>query len=428
MIAAANKTTLANGVRILTAHMPYVHSVSMGVWVTMGARDESARESGLSHFLEHMLFKGTRKRSAHQIAKAFDAIGGHSNAFTSHENTCYYAKVIDSHLDRMVDILADIVLNSIFDPQEVENERPVILQEIGMVDDLPEDYLHQTAVSRFWPNHPLGRPILGPRENVAAFDAAAIEHFFRRVYQAQRVVIAAAGNLEHHRFVDQVAPFFEQIPGNGKPQPLRRPPQPAFGVDLISRPQEQTHLCLITPGVSSADPRRYSFSLLNTIFGGNMSSRLAHEVREKRGLAYSIYSFASPYHDTGLFGVYAGVDSENACKTVDLILQAMDDLKKTPIDEEELQQAKEFTKGNLLLASENNDNQMVRLAHNEMLFGRHIGTNEVLAAIDAVSAAQLSSLAASLMDRSRMRLTVLGPVADDAALQDCLKTPGNGKN
>ena len=250
------KTTLENGVRIVTRNMPYSRSVSMGVWVNVGARDESALECGLSHFIEHMIFKGTLKRSAFQIAKEFDAIGGHTNAFTTMENTCYYARVIDSQTETLVDILADIFVNSVFDPVEIDKERPVILQEIGMIEDSPEEYVHVLSSRNFWGENPLGRSILGPPENIVRFDASIIKSFFRRLYQPDRIVIAAAGNIDHEHLVNLVGPVFETIqPRDGFPQRIK--PEEMSMVALNRRDLEQMHICLSAPGISVTDPRRF---------------------------------------------------------------------------------------------------------------------------------------------------------------------------
>jgi len=409
---AVEKTTLENGIRIVSKKMPHARSVSMGVWVNVGARDESKLESGLSHFIEHMIFKGTRKRSAFQIAKEFDAIGGHTNAFTAMETTCYHARVMDTHTDTMVEILSDIFINSAFDSAEIDKERPVILQEIGMVEDSPEEYVHVLSGYNFWGENPLGRSILGSPKNIIQFDAQMIKNFFQRLYQPERIVIAAAGKLDHHRLVNLVQPAFETIkPGNGFPQ--RIPPQARSVVDLTHRDLEQMHICLNAKGLSITDPRRYTFSLLNTILGGNMSSRLFQEVREKRGLAYSVYSFISSHGDTGMFGVYVGVAPERAQETTQLVLDQIHRLRKERVDASELKGAIEYTKGGLMLASESIDNQMVRSAQNEIHFGCEIPLQEIIEKVEAVTRADILELANDLFHPRRMALTLLGPVKNN---------------
>jgi predicted Zn-dependent peptidase len=423
-VSKVNKTTLKNGIRILSKRMPHVRSVSMGVWVNAGARDETPAQNGLSHLIEHMIFKGTDKRSAYEIAKQFDAIGGQTNAFTTMETTCYHARVMDTQLETMADILTDIFLNSVFDESEVERERPVILQEIGMVEDSPEDYVHLLSGGTFWGEHSLGRSILGTRENVMGFDAETIKGFFHRFYQPERIVISAAGNVDHQQILDLVAPAFEQVPaGNGFPE--RICPVTGSEICLHQRQLEQAHVCVLTPGLPVTDPRRYAFSLMNSILGGNMSSRLFQEIRERRGLAYSIYSFVSSHVDTGMFGVYVGVEPARVRETTTLILQQLRKIKEAVVEEAELRDAKEFTKGSLFLSSESSDNQMARLAQNELHFGRTFSLDEVVAGIESVSVEDIRELAGALFNRDRLALTLLSPVAEKSAFEGLGQALGN---
>jgi len=414
-----HKSTLDNGIKVLTRKMPHIRSATMGVWVDVGARDESLSENGLSHLIEHLIFKGTDKRSAFQIAKEFDAIGGQTNAFTTMENTCYHAKVIDTHLDTMVEILTDIFLNSRFDEEDIRREQPVILQEIGMVEDSPDEYVHILSGKNFWGEHPLGRSILGSPENVVSFNATALKSFFKKLYQPERIIVSAAGNLEHNRFLDRIAPSFETIkPGNGFPQ--RIAPSGKHGIDINTRDLEQVHICIGTHGLPTADPQRYAFSLMNSIFGGNMSSRLFQEVREKRGLAYTVYSFISSHIDTGMFGAYAAVHPSKALDTTKLLLEQMFRLKHERVDDNELSGAKEYIKGNLFLASESSENQMVRLAQNEFHFGRNIPLNEVVDNVEAVTPDDILALCNTLLKENTLSLTMLGPVDDIAAYETIL--------
>jgi predicted Zn-dependent peptidase len=408
----ANKTVLDNGVRIVSLAMPHVHSVSMGVWVHVGARDESEAESGLSHFIEHMIFKGTARRSALQIAQAFDAIGGQTNAFTSMEHTCYHARVLDEQLPVMVDILSDIFLNSVFEEREAARERSVIYQEIGMLEDSPEDWVHTALGRAFWGRHPLGRSILGTRENIRGFDSRAIGAFFERFYQPDRIVIAVAGNLVHEQIVEMVGPVFAAIaPGNGFV--AREAPVKCCGMVRRDKDLEQMHLCLGLPGIPVADSRRFAASLLNTILGGNMSSRLFQLIREERGLAYTIYSFLAAYTDAGMLGVYTAVGPEDVPVCVDLIMAQIRRLKNEAVADEVLQDAKAFTKGNLLMAEESPDSQMVRLAQNELYFGRYIPMSSVIDRIDGVAPDDLVDVADGLWRNGAPALTILGPGADD---------------
>ncbi len=414
-----SKSVLSNGIKLITKTMPHFRSVSMGLWVNVGGRDESSSESGMSHFIEHMIFKGTQKRTAFQIAKEFDAIGGQTNAFTSTENTCYHAKVMDAHMETMVDILSDIFLNSLFDEREVENERTVILQEIGMSEDSPDEYIHILSGMNFWKGNALGRSVLGNRENVSRFDSGGIKRFFHRFYQPERIVISAAGNLDHSRFMDIAGPAFESI-RSGDPFPRRTAPDEQCAVNLHYKELEQVHICLGTKGLSITDPRRFAYSLMNTILGGNMSSRLFQEIREKRGLAYSVYSYVSSFVDTGMFGAYAGVAPANMKQSIQLIFEEILKIKESRVDAGELHYAKEFTKGNLMLASESNDNQMVRMAQNETHFGRYIPLDEIINNIDAVTEDDILQLAEDLFQDNRFSLTLLGPVEDEHLLDDIL--------
>ena len=414
-----SKSVLSNGIKVITKTMPPLRSVSMGLWVNVGGRDESFSESGMSHFIEHMIFKGTQKRTAFQIAKEFDAVGGQTNAFTSTENTCYHAKVMDAHMETMVDILSDIFLNSLFDEREVENERTVILQEIGMAEDSPDEYIHILSGMNFWSGNALGRSVLGNRENVSRFDSGGIKRFFHRFYQPERIVISAAGNLDHSRFMDIAGPAFESI-RPGDPFPRRSAPDEQRTVNLHYKELEQVHICLGTKGLSITDPRRFAYSLMNTILGGNMSSRLFQEIREKRGLAYSVYSYVSSFVDTGMVGAYAGVAPANIKQSIQLILKEIFKIKEMRVDASELHYAKEFTKGNLMLASESNDNQMVRMAQNETHFGRYVPLEEIINNIDAVTEDDILQLAEDLFQDNRFSVTLLGPVEDEHLLDDIL--------
>jgi predicted Zn-dependent peptidase len=318
---------------------------------------------------------------------------------------------MDSQLDTMVDILSDIFLNSVFDSKEVERERPVIVQELGMVEDTPEELVHVLMGPAFWGGHPLGRSILGCRENILGFDSQTIRDFFKRLYQPDRIVIAIAGNVEHHRLVEMVGPVFSSIPGGNGFAP-RSVPAAGCGIGVKRRDLEQTHLCLGLKGVSVTDPRRFAASLLNTILGGNMSSRLFQVVREERGLAYSIYSFLSSYTDSGMVGVCTAVAPRDFATSVGLIIKEIRRLRREPVSADVLGDAKEYTKGNLLMSAESPDNQMARLAQNEFSFGRSIPMQSVIDNIDAVMPEDLLALAEDLWDGGAAALTMVGPGVD----------------
>jgi predicted Zn-dependent peptidase len=327
---------------------------------------------------------------------------------------------MDTHLDKMVDILTDIFMNSEFAEEEVVKERPVIFQEIGMIEDNPEDYVHMLAGATYWGDNPLGRSILGTRENLLGFTSQSIKTFFNRFYQPSHIVVAVAGNVDHERIVGLVGPAFCGIKA-GPGFPSRETPTGAPRIKQHQRNLEQVHICLGTRGVSIADPKRYACSLLNTIFGGNMSSRLFQKIREDRGLAYAVYSFISSYEDTGIFGAYVGVQPDDAREAVGLITEEMRRLKKHLVDEAELTDAKNYTKGNLLLASESVDNQMVRLAQNEINFGRYVPLREIIGQIETVTVADIGELAAELFRGDSLALTTLGPLGTAETFENLIR-------
>ena len=324
---------------------------------------------------------------------------------------------MNTHTDTMIEILSDIFLNSVFDPQEIEKERPVILQEIRMIDETPDEYVHLLSGKNFWGDNPLGRSILGSPENIIRFDADLIKTYFHRLYQPDRIVISLAGNLTHSAIIDRVGPVFESInPGNGIEE--RITPQSRSLVDVHRKDLEQVHICLGTPGLSITDPRRYAYSLLNTILGGNMSSRLFQEIREQRGWAYTVYSFISSHVDTGMFGIYLAVDPEKALEATALVLNEMRKLSTETVSAAELRGAVEYTKGSLLLASESNDNQMVRNAQNEIHFNHIISLQEVIEKIESVTPEEILELSRSLFENSKMSLTLLGRIEKKKSFED----------
>lgn len=406
------KTVLSNGVRIVTEKIPYVHSVSTGIWVNAGSRDEQEGEKGITHFIEHMLFKGTSKRSALDIAKELDAVGGFANAFTSKENVCFHAKVLDRHLPLVVDVLTDLVLNSIFEEREIEREQQVILQEIRMIEDTPDEYIHILFQEMYWKGNPLGLPIYGSAESIRHIDRNRILNYLSKAFDPNRMVITAAGNLEHLEFVDLIAPSMEKL---NHPQSLlnRETPMDQPQVQVISKDLEQVHLCLGMPGTPQVDDRRFACYLVNALLGGSMSSRLFQEIREKRGLAYSVFSFANSHEDTGLLGVYAGVSPDNTLETLRVIREQLAILGRDPILESELSAAKEQLKGSMYLNAESTDSRMNRLAKNEMLFGRYVPFEESEEKIDAVTAQEAQEWFRSVFQPDRLALVLLGPAGTD---------------
>lgn len=407
-----NKTILPNGIRIVTETLPYHYSVSVGIWVDNGSRDETPGENGISHFIEHMIFKGTRNRSALEIAKEMDAIGGLSNAFTSKEQTCFYTRVLENHLDQGVRILLDIFLNSLYDPEELERERLVVLQEISMVEDTPDEFTHVLLGETAYQGNPLAQSILGTPETVNAINQDKILGYLQRSYIPEKIVVAAAGKVDHETFVNQVAHELNQISLGGA-APNRLPPALSSRSKVVYKDLEQVHLAWATRAPSASDPRRYVSTLLNVIMGGNMSSRLFQEVREKRGLAYSIYSFLSSYQDIGMWGVYTAVAKETLAQTLEVIGQELKKLKKGELSATELEDAKEFVKGGFLLGAESSDNRMTRIAKNEITFGRDLSFEEILSDLARVSIDEVITLAEEILQSDKFSVVSLGPVTEE---------------
>jgi predicted Zn-dependent peptidase len=405
------KTVLPNGLRIITENLPHLVSVSLGIWVDNGSRDESLELNGISHFIEHMIFKGTRNRSAQQIAKELDAIGGLSNAFTSKEHTCFHAKVLGHHLPQVTEILLDIFLQSVFEPEEVERERMVVLQEISMVEDTPDELAHVLFGETVHAGNPLGRNILGSPGTVRTFTQGKLQRYLQQAYGPEKVVVAAAGQLDHEDFVKLLAPELSKLPPAGK-SPDRQKPFVTSKFRVFSRDLEQVHLVLGTWAPAAADEQRYAATLLNVLIGGNMSSRLFQEVREKRGLAYAIYSYLSSFQDTGIWGIYTAVAKETLPETLEVIGRELMKIKKGEATPGELAMAKEFVRGGIWLGAENNDNRMTRLAKNEFIFGRHLTFEEIMEGLDAVTLEDLVRLAEETIRGDLFSLVALGPVTE----------------
>jgi predicted Zn-dependent peptidase len=400
---------------VLTEQMPYVKSASIGVWVRVGSRDETPEVAGVSHFIEHMLFKGTARRSAEEIAKAIDAVGGTLDAFTTRESTCFFAKVLGEHLPLAIDILADTFLHSRLDPEDIERERQVILQEIKMVEDTPDDLVHDLFAEAIWGAHPVARPILGRKETVRRLTRDDLEQHMARFYRPDRTLVAAAGDLDHDQLVDllqQVFAGFEGYsPGLDPAPPISRP-----AVRVEERDTAQLHLCVGVEGLPYAHEDRYALYLLNAMLGGSMSSRLFQEIREKRGLAYSVYSYQASYRDCGLLVIYAGTSPESSGRVMDLIQSECARLRDEPVDPRDFQQAKDQLKGNLLLGLEGTSSRMTRLAKMEIYFQRNYGLDEIIAGIEQVSIDQFQALAGRLLRDGAFAVTALGPVPQAAVL------------
>ncbi len=401
------KSLLSNGVRILTEAMPQSHSATIGVWVENGSRYEEPHENGVSHLIEHLLFKGTRHRTAAQIAEEIDAVGGVLNAFTGKEYTCYYAKVLGADLTMATDLLADLLLESLFEPEEIKREQQVVLQEISQAEDTPDDYIHDLFNLKFWAGHPLALPIAGSVATVTSIDRDLMTSFMGQRYRAERVFVAAAGQVDHDQLVAHCQRLFGVIPGDGKPEAIT-PPKVHSLVLNHEKPLEQAHICLGGPGIGQTNGSRYAAYVLNTALGGGMSSRLFQEVREKRGKVYSIYSFQSSYADCGYFGIYAGTNPEWVDEVLEITMGELKKVVREGLTAPELARAKSQLKGNLLLGLESTDSRMNRLARNEIYFRRDIPVEELQRDIEAVTNDQVIDLANTFFDRARMGLVVLG--------------------
>ncbi len=395
---------------VLTERMPQVRSVSIGVWIKVGSRFERAERAGVSHFIEHLLFKGTESRSAEEIAQAIDSVGGTLDAFTSRENTCLYAKVLGEHLPLAVDLLSDLLLHPRLAPEDIEKERRVVLEEIKMVEDDPDDLIHDLFAQQLWPDHPLGRPVLGFRQTLQTFTHQDIRDHLRDFYQPDRVVVAAAGDLEHARVADLVWSAFRGWHGRASAS-NGSSPTPVHTVRHEERDSAQLHLVLGAQGLPYNHTERYAFYLLNAILGSSMSSRLFQEVREKRGLAYSIYSYQASYQDSGLLAVYAGTSAESYRQVVDLIRAEFARLRQGPVELQEFHRAKAQLKGNLLLGLESTSSRMTRLAKTEIYFQRSFDLDEIIQGIDGVSPETFAELNRGLFEPERYALTTIGRLA-----------------
>jgi predicted Zn-dependent peptidase len=410
-----HREVLPNGVVVLSEQMPAVKSATIGVWVRVGSRDEAGEVAGISHFIEHMLFKGTQRRSAQEIARTVDAVGGTLDAFTSRETTCFYAKVLGEHLPLAVDILADTFLHSNLDTKDIEREQEVVLQEIKMVEDTPDDLVHDLFAEAIWSDHPVARPILGRKETVRAFTQDDVRRHMDRFYRPDRTVVAAAGDLEHGRLIELVAQAFNGFEGRSVHTDVP-PPSCTAAVRVEERDTAQLHLCLGMDGLPHAHKDRYALYLLNAMLGGSMSSRLFQEVREKRGLVYSIYSYQASYRDCGLLVIYAGTNPESSGQVVELIRAECASLRNQPVDPGDLQRAKDQLKGNLLLGLEGTSSRMTRMAKTEIYFEGTYGLDEIIAGIDSVSVDQFESLTRRILRDETFAITTIGPVAQAALL------------
>src|SRR5436189_4841439 len=402
------REVLPNGLTLITEEMQHIRSVSIGIWIKTGSRDEDLQWNGISHFIEHMVFKGTKNRSAEDIARQVDSIGGNMDAFTAKECVCFNVKVLDEHMPIAMDVLSDLVLNPVFDGADITRERGVILEEIKMDEDSPDHLVHEIFTQNFWKDHPLGKPILGTKETVKKFEQPVVLDFYGQRFAPGNLIICAAGNLKHAQFVELVAKHFAQM------QPKKNgfhSPQPKIVPRIIMRNKkalEQVQICVGVPSHPIAHQKRYASYILNTLLGGGMSSRLFQNIRERQGLAYAIYSDLNPYRDTGCLSVYAGTSRESAGKVVQSIVSEFKKLKTATVPDDELRRSKDQLKGSLMLSLESSTSRMSNLARQEMYFDHFYGLDELIQKIESVTAEELQTLANTFFQTDNIAVTILG--------------------
>jgi predicted Zn-dependent peptidase len=402
------REVLPNGLTILTEQMDHIRSVSMGIWVKSGSRHEDPHVNGISHFVEHMVFKGTTNRSAEDIARQVDSIGGNMDAFTGKETICFNIKVLDEHLPVAVDVLSDMVLHPVFDGKEITRERGVILEEIKMDEDNPDYLVHEIFTQNFFKDHPLGKPILGTKETVRRFDQEATLAYYGSKFAPNNLIVSAAGSVSHHEFVELLGKQFGQL-ATGSNGWHDTPPKINSRIVMRNKKAlEQVQICVGVPSYRISHERRYVSYILNTLLGGGMSSRLFQNVREKQGLVYSIFSELNPFRDTGLLSIYAGTSRESAPKVVQAVVNEFRQLKQNPISDEELKRAKDQLKGSLMLSLESSTARMSNLARQEMYYDRFFGMDEIIQRIQAVTVEDLLQSANELFQPELIAVTVLG--------------------
>ncbi|MHB1125548.1 MAG: M16 family metallopeptidase [Bacillota bacterium] len=415
------KETLCSGVRVVTEEVPAVHSVALGIWVRTGSRNETEQNQGVSHFLEHLLFKGTAKRTAKQLAEALEAVGGQLNAFTTKEYTCYYAKVLSDHLELAIDVLTDMFFNSLMDEEDIAKEKNVILEEIKMYEDSPDELVHDLFAKTVWKGHPLGRAILGTAKSVQQLQRKDIVDYYTHQYVPGNVVVAVAGKIKHPEIIERLAPVLSKMQGVNPSIRFDAPnPQPAIMVQ--EKEIEQVHICLGTPGLAQDSEEVYALHVLNNVLGGGLSSRLFQQIREDRGLAYSVYSYHTTYMDSGLFAVYAGTSMANLKQVAELITGEINNIREKGILPEELQRTKDQIKGNLLLGLESVSSRMSRLGKTELCFDRVITAEEVVERISKVTLDQVQELGRRLFAPEKFTLTAIGPKVESIDLKGILKS------
>lgn len=413
------KTVLKNGLRVLTEKMPSVRSISMGVWIDIGSRNESKSMNGASHLIEHMLFKGTKKRTAKQIASSLESIGGGLNAFTSKEQTCYTARILDEHLDIAIDVLSDITCNATLTPVNLKREKKVICEEILESEETPSDHIHDIFAESYWGDHPLGRSILGPAENITNMPRAKIVNYIKENYQSNSIVIAAAGNVSHAKLVKLVKEKFN-FPSGNKPEYTKAKRTKLNDVMIENTKNNQIHICLGHPGVDYSDKNKMAALAVHVYLGGGMSSVLFQKIREEKGLAYTVYTYLDMYRDAGLFGTYLATDKTNLEQALAITLKELDKVKKKKISASKLDLVKAQLKGHLTLGMESTSSRMSRLARTELMAEEYHTLKHTLKTIDKVTPSIFLEMVNKIFDNSQMALAVLGP-ADSEVIKNVVR-------
>ena len=417
------KTVLPNGVRIITEEIEHVRSIAFGLWVGAGSRDEREGFEGISHFMEHMFFKGTEHRSARDLAESLEAVGGQLNAFTTKEYTCYYAKVLDEDLDLAIDVLSDMFFYSLFDAKEIEKEKNVVIEEIKMYEDSPDELIHDVFSECVWKDHPLGKPILGTEESIRSLNRDKIMTFLSEHYAPDNLVVAVAGKIKHEDIVEKLSKQFGVFERGGR-RVLEETPTGQTVERYQQKETEQMHILLGVPGLGQDDEDIYAMHIFNNIIGGGLSSRLFQQIREQRGLAYSVYSYHSTYVDTGLFGIYAGTSPKNTKEVIECILQELKEIKQKGISASELERTKAQIKGGLYLGLESVSSRMSRLGKTELTYNRVLAPEEVVEKLEKVTLEDVSRVIGRLWQKEKISIMTLGPAGHEVVLADMLKQIG----
>ncbi len=403
------KTSLSNGINIITESIQYFPTVSIGLWLKTGGRHENELNNGISHFIEHMLFKGTSKRTAFDIAKDMDAVGGTINAFTGKEYTCFYARTLRKDMNLAFDILSDMHKHSLFNYDDIEKEKYVVMQEVKMIEDNPEEFIYDMFNASYFGSHPLGLPILGKEENIEQFTRDDLVKHLEKYYSPDRLIITATGRINHDAFVEKVEEVFSDVKKHNIQDGPEVGPVPNHNINIYERDLEHVYLCIGTKGVSQLDKRRYALYVLNAVMGGSMSSHLFQEVREKRGLVYNIYSYVNCYHDTGTFGISTSMSRESMTEVLSLVKEEIEQIRDRGITEDELAFSKEYIKGNLFISLESSEARMGRLAKNEIYFGGYVPLKETIHEIENIKKSEVDEIAREIFEEPHnIPLTVLG--------------------